>query len=306
MIMRVGHGTPGGEMPPDPLEVAARELAKIQREHNRTPDPEMGGLTPEQVFRLCLIPWGTPGSAIQLNAGISLDSLKGSLFFQQARTLLCAVRDAGGVKATATKNLNRNFVREMAEALLSEHELAQLFTYSKAPNEEAVFCVHLARVVSQAGGLLRLAKGRFVVPKAKQALLAPERAGELYRELFVSYYVRFNLDYLSHCGPKAPAIQAYAGYSLYRLGVLAGDWQPVDGLENDALLPGVRQHAEKEIGDSPYWRVSHLFGRRILEPLVAWGLLDARREKLENLHYEVLAAVRTSSLYREFFAFDVG
>lgn len=306
MIMRMNHDHPDENQPPDHLEIANQILAQISHKHNTTPDPQMGGMTPEQVFRLCFIPWDVKGSPIQCNAGIPLARLESGLFFRQARTFLCAVRDAGGVKATASKNLNRKFVGEMVEALLTEEERTDILGFFKVHNERMVFPLHLVRVVSKAAGLLRLAKGQFTVPQRKQALLAPERAGELYRDLFLAYFTRFNLGYLTRYGPDAHAIQDYAGYTLYRLGVVAGDWRPVEGLENEVLLPGVREEVKAEIGDDEFWGVAFLLETRIIRPLLKWGLLEGRYEQAESRHFKVLNAIRITPLYREFLRFDVG
>jgi hypothetical protein len=305
MIMRMNHDHPDENRPPDHLEIENQILAQISHQHNTTPDPQMGGMTPEQVFRLCFIPWGVKGSPIQCNAGIPLARLESGLFFRQARTFLCAVRDAGGVKATATKNLNRKFVGEMVEALLTEKERTDILGYFKVLDERMVFPLHLVRVVCKAAGLLRLAKGQFSVPQRKQVLLAPERAGELYRDLFLAYFMRFNLGYLMQYGPDARAIQEYAGYSLYRLGVVAGDWRPVDGVANEILLPGVREDVEAEIRDNDFYRVSYLLETRIIGPLIKWGLLEGRYEGVEGRNFKVLTAIRITPLYSEFLRFEL-
>jgi hypothetical protein len=273
MIKRMNHEGPGEGPTPFDLEKLNRLLAKATHIHNTKPDPEMGGLSPEQVFRLSYIPWGKEGSPIQFNVGLSLGDAERSLFFRRTRTFLCAVRDAGGVKATSGRNLNRMFVTETMNVLFSDEERADLTWYYKTPNEQDVFPLHLVRVVAEIAGLIRLAKGHFTVPKTKRAMLAPERAGEMFRDLFHAFFVKFNLAYLTRYKPEAGAIQSYAGYTLYRLGVIAGDWHPVQDLANQVLLPAVRREVEAEIINPTFVNTGHLLESRILKPLVDWGLL---------------------------------
>jgi hypothetical protein len=59
----------------------------------------------------------------------------------------------------------------------------EVHKYKKAINEQDVSPVHIARVVAQCAGMVRLHRGKFVVPKKRVALLASARAGELFRDL---------------------------------------------------------------------------------------------------------------------------
>jgi hypothetical protein len=295
----------GHASPPVDLEKMNRLLAMVSHAHNTKPDPEMGGLSPEQVMRLSYTPWGQEGGPIQFNVGLSLADAERSPFFRRARKFLCAVRDAGGVKATSGRNLNRSFVAAMMNALLSDEEREDTTSYFKAPNEQDVFPLHVVRVVAEIAGLIRLVKGQFTVPKTKGSLLAPERAGELFRDLFHDYFVKFNLAYLTRYTPEAGAIQSFAGYTLFRLGVIAGDGHPVKDLANQVLLPAVRREVEAEIINPMFVNTGHLLESRILKPLIEWGLLEGRYEHSESRHFQTLVSIRVTALYRDFLRFQV-
>lgn len=298
-------GDMDGGLPPFDLEELNRLLLKANHVHNTTPDPQMGGLSPEQVFRLAYTPWDTEGGPLQLNAALSLSDAERSPFFRRARSLLCAVRDAGGVKATSGRNLNRRFVADMMRMVLTEDEQAEINEYFKAVNEQDAFPVHLARVVSELAGMLRLTQGAFVVTKKKLPLLAPERAGELFRDLFLAYFIKLNLAYLTRYGPETGCIQSYAGYTFYRLGVVADEWHSADALVEEIMLPAVRSEVAAEIGDRSFWKIADLLEHRILVPLIDWGLLEGNYEHAESRHFKTLTSIRVSPLYRKFLQFNV-
>lgn len=287
------------------MEAIHRFLVEKYQRQNTTPDPEMGGLSPEQVFRLAYSAWGEPDSPIQFNTGMTPGDCERSPFFRRMRTMLCAVRDAGGVKATATKNFNRKFVGEMVDGLLSDKERADITQYFKAPNEQDVFPLHVVRVVAQIAGLLRLYKGTFLVPKTKQALLTPERAGDLFRELFITFFLKFDLSYLVRFGPKAESVQASAGYTLYRLGIVADDWHSAEALPGEVLLPAVRSEVEEEIAGNEFESVGRVLEYRLIKPLIDWGLLEGRYENTESPYFKSLVSLRVTPLYRNFLRFSI-
>jgi len=306
MIMPVEGSSPEDWLPPTTLDELNRRLAETMRAYNAGPDPEMGGLSPEQVFRLIHSPWGVPGSPIQFHPEIPPAELEGSSFFRRAGTLLRSIRDRSGVKATASKNLTRRFVSEMMDELLSEESCSQIRRHKKAINERDVGVLHMARVVSQCAGLIRLYKGKYIVPKKNHPLLAPERAGELFQKIFVAFFRKFNLAYPSRYGPEAGSIQSCAGYTLYRLGMVASDWRETEKLPAKILLPAVRDEIEAEIGGSTFFTVDHILHNRTLSPLIEWGLLEGRYEHRDSKHFKTLVAIRKTPLYDDFLQFKFG
>jgi len=55
---------------------------------NKQPDPEMGGLSPNQVYRLINLPWEDSNFPIKFNESIELSQLKDSAFYNNTTTLL--------------------------------------------------------------------------------------------------------------------------------------------------------------------------------------------------------------------------
>lgn len=292
------------ELPQADLEAVARHLDAKARAQNIVSDPDMGGLSPEQVSHLLYSSWGEPGAAVQFNVDLPSAMLESSLYFQQMRSLLQAVNEACGVKATVGGNLPRRFVTEMVDCMLDAEERERVWEFNKVLNEEDVHAVHISRVVAQGAGLLRRYKGKFVVPKKRVELLGPGREPKLFRDLFIAFFRRFNLAYLSGYGPEAAALQSGAPYTLYRLGSVAADWLEVEGAENVLVLPGVRQILEYELPDNTFWSISELLQSRILRPLVDWGVLEGRHTE-GPYGFKDLEAVRVTALYRELLNFEL-
>ena len=301
MIMPIDK--PDEAIPQSMLDELNRRLAMTVGAANAAPDPEMGDLSPEQVTRLIYTNWGEPGSAVQFNTDIPLDDIEKVEFFNRARILMKALLDAGGVRATASKRLPRRFVADVLPLMCDDEALEEIYKYNKVVNEQDVPPLHYARVVAQAAGLVRLYKGKLAVPKAKVALLSDERAGELFRCLFVAFFRRFNVAYTDRVVFEVRGLQTCAAYTLYRLGVVAADWCPVDELPEQVLLPAVHDEMVAEIGESEYWTTEKLLIIRLIRWVEAWGLLEGRYEQ-EGEFYNTLKAIRITPLYKAFLTFE--
>ncbi len=299
-----GQPVPEDEDHQDAVDELNQQLQVVSNAYNAAPDPEMGNLSPEQVTHLIYAPWGEPGSPIQFHTNMPLADLDKSELFVSVRTMLLAVVERGGVKATASKNLTRRFVSEMMEILLTEEQREEIYKYRKTINEKDVWPVHDARVVAQVAGMLRLNKGKFVVPAKWTSLLTPERAGELFMRLFKKHFTKSNLAYFDNF-PEVRSIQSCVGYTFYRLGIVATDWHDVEDLPVATLLPAVRIDIEDQFGGHPFVTVNRLYVWRILMPLIRWGLLEGRYEHRESKHVKSLVSIRPTPLYGKFFCFHV-
>ena len=292
------------DLPEVDLGELNRRLAKATYAYNTAPDPDMGGLSPDQVFRLIHSSWDRPDSPIRFNTDLPLVELEKSTFFREARAVLTAIRDAGGVRATSSKKLARPFVAQMLELLCDQETLSFLQRHRKVVNEGDVPPIHIARVVAQIAGLIRIHKGKLTVPKAKAPLLSEGQAGELFRCLFVAFFRKFNMAYARPLVFELASIQTCIGYSLWRIGVVASRWRPVRGLEMQLLLPAVRENVEDEIGGNPYWSVNKILEWCLFSPMLQWGLLEMRHKQVSK-HLEELEAVRITPLFRKFLRFDL-
>jgi hypothetical protein len=294
---------PDEKIPQAQLDELNRKLASITQAYNTTPDPEMGGLSPEQVARLIYVGWGEKESPIQFNAALPLDEFEKAPFFRQSRTLLKALLDSGGVKATSSKNLPRNFVSDLFPRICDATLVESIHHYKKVLNEQDVWPLHKARVVAEVAGLIRLRKGIFTVPTSHTTLLSDARACGLFRCLFVAFFSRFNLDYFHRDVIEAQGLQTCAGYTLLRLGQVAEEWRTVEELPDLTLLPAVRYEINAAIQGFSYWTVSIVLTNRLLHPLIEWGLLEGREEQTSEYFSEV-KAVRITPLFKAFLRFN--
>ena len=294
MIMPIDK--PEEALPQPVLDALNRQLAISMDARNAEPDPEMGGLSPNQVTRLIYTEWGRPGAAVQFNTDVPLAELEKAECFREARTLLKALHAAGEVRATTSKNLPRKFVADVLPLMCDEKALDEIHKYNKVVNEQDVPPLHYARVVAQAAGLARIRKGKFSVPASKCALLRDDRAGALFRCLFIAFFRKFNLAYTHRVVFEARGLQTCVAYTLYRLGVVATEWKPVDDLPDDTLLPAVREEIEIELDGRDYWTPEKLLSGRLIRWFIEWGLLEGRYQQ-EGRYLKRLEAVRTTPLY---------
>ena len=77
----------------------------------------LGVPSPAQTMALVCSDWEDPNGAVQINHQLAPSDVKHVDFLANARILLRAVREAGGVKATAAGNLNRKFVGETLDVV---------------------------------------------------------------------------------------------------------------------------------------------------------------------------------------------
>ena len=280
-----------------------RKLAADSRQHNLTPDPQMGGLNPEQVTRLIYLPWQADEFPMQMNDDLPLDSCEQSRLFRNCRKLLIAIHSSNGVKITSGGNLTRAFVAQMIESLDVNREVIDWITkYKKAINEEDAWDLHLTRVICQSARLIRPYRGKFRVLKKAEELLEARRAGKLYKQLFVGLFTRFNLAYMDGRCP-CHAIQKTLPYILYRLAKLTWDhWRTIEEMPSEVLLPAVLAEVEDECSRSYSQSVSDIVAYRALRPLVELGLLEGQYTEAPH-GFTVLKTVTRSSLFKEFLTF---
>jgi len=291
---------------PDSNEFPAeinRKLAVDSRRHNLTPDPQMGGLSPEQVTRLIYLKWDTDECPMRMAEDLPLNSCKRSRLFRNCRKLLLAIHEAGGIKMTSSGNLIRSFVAEMIDALDVNREVIDWITkYKEAINEEDVWDLHLTRVICQCARLIRPYKGKFRVLKKAERLLDERHAGKFYKQLFVGLFTQFNLAYMDGRCP-CHAIQQTLPYILYRLGKLTWDqWRTIEELPALILLPAVLADVEYECSHSYSQSAFDILAYRALLPLVELGLLEGQHVDAPH-GFTVLKTVKRASLFNEFLTF---
>ena len=259
--------------------------------------------SPFDHFLRCLVAarWDLPGGPIQFSDRLTLAELAAAPFFLNARQLLESLAADGGTPATATGNLNRVFVRHMFDRMLLPKTCRESTLHvCKVINETDVWRLHEARIVCGCAGLLARRKKRFAVTKAGHTVLLEERAGEFYRQLFIAYFRRYNLNYGFHLR-EVPGIQESMAVILWRLASVARDWTPVRGLAEQVLLPAVYQQLRAAML-SPYDSDEWILSGYVLHALFDFGLIE-RKQVGEWPTITEKDAIRTTALWQRFITF---
>ena len=279
------------------VDEANEKLQGIMSARNTTPDPEMGGLSPEQVSRLIYLSWDDNNFPLKFNKELTLSELKNSSLFTNATILLkTLIEMEKEPTATAAGNLNRKIVKILFDkVIIDEDHKKFIIEYNKVINEIDIFDVHTARVVCQSAGLIHKRKNKFLVVKKYHNLLSEERAGELYALLFESYFRKFNIGYVDRL-PSLDSIQHTIAYSLYRLGKVAGSYIGVDELSEKILLPAVLKEIREALSD--YIFIGWIVGARIINPLKDFGIIECKYKRSKG--YSEIDKVRKTMLFDRF------
>jgi len=278
------------------LEEANEAVQEVVEAHNKRPQQEFSGFSPDQIYRLLISDWESSDSALRLNEHLSPGAVADARFLFNARCFLDALAGAGGVRATQAGNLNRKFVQQMIDALRWSDAFAHMLPFlAKTRNEQDVSGVHFLRVILDCAGLLRKRKGMFYITRKGEALLAEEKAGALYALLFHAHFHKFNLAYMDRY-PECGALQGQMTFSLAVLDRLAGNWIPWDKLVPRLILPAVRR--EIEAWDKEYF-LAGMARLRIIEPLEAFGLVECVRT-VDVPFSPKLTRIRKTPLFGQF------
>lgn len=129
-----------------------------------------------------------------------------------------------GLKATAKGYLPQRFCREAAISFWNEDEYDRR-TFGSGVRKELDFGdLHVVRIVAKMAGLLRKYRGRFMLTRKCQQLLAAPENGRIYLELFKAYTRRFNWAY-SDLYEQIDIIQLSFLFSLFLLHKFGADFR---------------------------------------------------------------------------------
>ena len=278
------------------------EIARSQ--YNEEPQKELGGLSPNQVFRLIDLEWDDPNCALKINKNLSLDRFHSVLSFENGRRFLQTLMDEGGkTKATTGENLNRKFVALLLERLVvTESEMEEIREMNKVINEPDAWPVHIIRILLELAGAIKRRKKEFSITAAGKKWLKEENAGLLYANLFKAQFLHMNLSYLDGM-PESPELQSSISYTLYRLSSCANKWSKDLELSPQIVLPFVLDTAPARPFYSEQEYITRLVGFRIFSPLCFFGLLEIRIVGERGKFNDPILEIRKTPLYDEFMQF---
>lgn len=272
---------------------------------NGSPDPEAGGLSPALLSALRRHPWDSPESPLRLNPGLREKDVKGARAFTEARSFLRAVRDLGGFKPTSRGNVPRRIVGGMLDLFLDEKEKARFASIKKVFNEEDVLGLHVSRLVCELSGVLELRSGKFQVNPESLPLLQKNRAGELYQQLFKTYFTEYNIGYTFPFKATPDWIQEQVGHALYSLQNRCRDWVDFAELPGILLEPDIRARLAEELVDQDYLDELRVISHYLISPFQEWGLVEFEGDDEERRFMgRDVRRIRTTPLCHKFVQFQ--
>ena len=129
-------------------------------------------------------------------------------------------------------------------------------------------------------------------------MLSDARQGSLQAILFHLAFWQMDLGYFGR-GLLGSWPQADIGIVLWSLSVSASDWQTGEKLTRLCTIP------EPTILSGTWDRSAYAMEARILRPLLWFGLLEYRSEKIGNSRFEARHYYRKAALFDRLLAFDI-
>jgi len=255
-----------------------RFLDARMRSYNTRPQPELGGLSPLQMTELLAGNWRTTG-ALRVNETLSPEDVGDPDILHNAVAFLTTLRDEGPAKATAGVN--------------------------KVIDEADVGPLDILRHLLQIARLVNRRKGFFHLSSTNRAFVQEERRGALLALLFLEFFQQMDLRFVEGwTGDEG--LQRTIAFTFWKLRTEADTWALPAHLAEVAWLDSAKDPVTVSYMSEAEFRASRL-RRRVLEPLVWFGLLESRDLPAAD-RWEHPIEVRKTPLYDRLlqFTFDRG
>ena len=238
-------------------------------------------------------------TAIRIANDLSADEIAGSAVSRNTLILLRQAIERRGLPLTAAGNLSRAVVAEMCKLIEWPHyDQADAFRFNKVINEPDFMPLHVVRLLTQAATLVRAQRGKLMATPLGKSMLSDARQGSLTAILFHLAFWHMDLGYFGR-GLLGSWPQADIGVVLWSLSASAGDWQTSEKLTRLCTIP------EPAILSGTWDRTPYAMEARILRPLLWFGLLEYRSEKIEDSKFAERHYYRKAPLFDRLLAFDV-
>lgn len=263
----------------------------------------LGGVEPawtllDQASYSALVLHPTPGEGpIRLARDLTSDEIQRSAVARNALILLRAASDGDGLALTATGNLTRIVVAKMRELFAwPDFDNEGAFPFHKVVNEPDFFPLYFVRNLIEASRFARHRKGFLRTTPPGRKMLEEGMGGDLQAILFRNVWcLDMGLGRGLHPGWPVRDL----GVVLWSLSVTANSWESPERLTRLCTVPidGVIE-AQWDSG-------SMATEARILRPLLWFGLLEHRREKIEGSRFGERHFYRKTALFDRLVSFDV-
>ncbi len=270
------------------------------KNYNKTPQGELGGLTPEQVSALVFPDWPGPNSPLAINGSLPEQLAKQVRIVKNSRIFLETAREKGGLPSTKAGNLKRKAVADFLDRMKFDPDhVAWIREHHTAINENHVRPLTILRVFLETAGLIDHHDGRFHPTAKGLNMLQPGKAPEFMKYLFVAYFRKFGLNYFTRCHGWNE-FREILPYSLYRLSKFDDEWQRIEIIANRVLLNSIFELADQRGTGS----LAYTYSLLILKPLSKFELLEGRKLGVKGVE-DFDPQYRKTPLFDRFIEFDL-
>lgn len=238
-------------------------------------------------------------TAVRIANDLSVDEVASSPVARNTLILLRQMIERNGLPLTATGNLSRAAVAEMCKLIeWPDYDQADAFRFNKVINEPDFLPLHAVRQLAQAATLVRARHGKLFATPVGKSLLSEARQGSLLAILFHLAFWHMDIgDFGRELLGSWP--QPDAGIVLWSLSVCANDWQSTEKLTRLCTIP------KPEMFSGTWDRTSYAMDARILRPLLWFGLLEHRSEKISISRFGEYHFYRKARLFDRLLTFDI-
>jgi hypothetical protein len=238
-------------------------------------------------------------TAVRISNDLSMDEVAGSPVARNTLTLLRETIERDGLSLTATGNLSRAAVGDMCKLIeWPDYDQADAFRFNKVINEPDFLPLHAVRQLAQAATLVRARHGKLVATPLGKSMLSEARQGSLLAILLHLAFWHMDLGYYGR-ELLGSWPQPDAGIVLWSLSVCANDWQSTEKLTRLCTIPN------PEMFSGTWDRTSYAMGARILRPLLWFGLLEHRSEKIPSSRFGEYHFYRKARLFDRLLTFNI-
>jgi hypothetical protein len=241
----------------------------------------------------------TVQTAIRIADDLGVDETAGSPVARNTLILLRQAIERRGLPLTATGNLSRAVVAEMCKLIeWPNYDQVDAFRFNKVINEPDFLPLHVVRQLAQAATLVRAQRGKLLATPLGKSMLSEARQRSLLAILFHLAFWRMDLGYFGR-GLFGSWPQADAGVVIWSLSVCANDGQSAEKLTRLCTIP------EPAMFSRSWDRTHYAMEARMLRPLVWFGALEHRSEKVPSSPFGEQHLYRKTELFDRLIAFDV-
>ena len=238
-------------------------------------------------------------TAIRIANDLGADEIAGSPVARNALILLRQAIESGGLPLTATGNLSRVVVAEMCKLVeWPDYDQADAFRFNKVINEPDFLPLHIVRTLAQAATLVRAQRGKLSATPLGKSMLSDAQQGSLPAILFHIMFWRMDLGYFGR-GVLGSWPQKDIDVVLWSLSVSGGEWQTSEKLTRLCSIP------EPAIMSGTWDRSTYAMEAKVLRPLLWFGLLEYRSEKIPNSRFGARHYYRKTALFDRLLTFVV-